>query len=111
MSTRAHIRIYDSDGCIQLYHHCDGYPEGIGRDLKSICEKIFDDPEYGTRDLIQNKLGLNDDSYAPAICMHGDEEYVYVIDCRDKTVKCFTHNWDESFEQCFRAECEVIIPN
>ena len=41
MSTRAHIRIYDSGGCIQLYHHCDGYPEGIGRDLKSVLDKIY----------------------------------------------------------------------
>lgn len=93
MSTRAHIRVIDSSGIIMLYHHCDGYPEGIGRDL------------------IQNKLGLNDTTYAPATCIHGDEEYVYVIDCRDRTIKCFRHGWDESFEDCFKAEREEIIPN
>ena len=110
MSTRAHIRIMDSSGVIMLYHHCDGYPDGIGTDLKSVLDKICDDPEYGCRDLIQNKLGLNDKTYAPATCIHGDEEYVYVIDCRDRTIKCFRHGWDESFEECFKAEREVRIP-
>lgn len=78
MSTRAHIRVMDSSGIIMLYHHCDGYPEGIGRDLKSVLDKICDDPEYG---------------------------------CRDRTIKCFRHGWNESFEDCFKAEREEIIPN
>ena len=34
MSTRAHIRIKDGDEQIMLYHHHDGYPDGVGRDLK-----------------------------------------------------------------------------
>lgn len=111
MATRAHIRVFDDGNCIQLYHHFDGYPDGIGKDLKSVLNKICDDPEYGCRDLIQNKLGLNDSGYAPALCLHGDEDYVYVINCQDKTIKCYRHNYDESFGDCFHAEREIPIPS
>lgn len=111
MSTRAFIRIIDPGfGKIDLYHHSDGYPDGIGVDLKSVLNHICKDPEYGCRDLIQDKLGLHDATYAPALCLPGDVEYVYVIDCKDKTIKCFRHNWNESFEDCFKAEREVRIP-
>ena len=34
MSTRAHIIIKEWDNQIHLYHHCDGYPEGIGIDCR-----------------------------------------------------------------------------
>lgn len=111
MSTRAHIRIYDEGGFIQLYHHCDGYPNGIGKDLKSVLHQICLYPDYGARDLIQNNLGLNDKAYMPTTCIHGDEEYVYVIDTRDKTIKCFQHYLDETFEECFKAEREIPIPD
>jgi len=29
MSTRANIIVKDENDTIQLYRHCDGYPEGI----------------------------------------------------------------------------------
>ncbi len=48
MSTRAHIRIKDGDEQIMLYHHHDGYPEGVGRDLKKFlsekCKNWWDAP-------------------------------------------------------------------
>jgi hypothetical protein len=109
MSTRAHIIIKEWDNQIHLYHHCDGYPEGIGIDLKNIIHKLAEDPEYRTRDLIQGKLIPGDDSYAPALCLHGDEEYVYVIDCVEKSIKCYQHEWDVSLEDTIRPENEIEI--
>lgn len=111
MSTRCHIKIVDGDKVIRLYHHSDGYPEGVGADLKDMLKRrpdFFNDPEYRTRDLIQNKMGLNDVGYAPAFCIHGDENYVYVIDCGNRTLKCYKHNWDEG-EDCIKPENEVEI--
>ena len=39
MATRASIKISDSDGnfIANIYHHYDGYPEGLGQKLIDIC--------------------------------------------------------------------------
>lgn len=110
MSTRAHIRIFSDEGTQMLYHHHDGYPDGIGIDLKSIVDEIYDDPKQGIEKLINDKLELHDLGYEETGCLHGDEEYIYVIDCRDRTIKCFRRGLHDSFEDCFKAEKEVRIP-
>lgn len=40
MATRASIKISDSDGnfIVNIYHHYDGYPEGLGARLIEICD-------------------------------------------------------------------------
>jgi len=40
MATRASIKISDSDGnfIANIYHHYDGYPEGLGAKLIEICD-------------------------------------------------------------------------
>ena len=110
MATRAHIRIYYNDKSIMLYHHCDGYPEGIGSDLKKVVDEIYKNDIFAVNKLIKGELIANDSTYELTDCLHGDEEYVYVIDCRDKTIKCFRRSWNDSFEDCFKAEREELIP-
>lgn len=43
MGTRATVRFFegnqDKPFCA-VYVHCDGYPEGLGKQLKAFCEKI-----------------------------------------------------------------------
>lgn len=110
MSTRASIRITEGDGQILLYHHCDGYPEGVGSELKEFLkERKYWYAERIAQGLVTMKNQWNDFPYEPAICLHGDEEYVYVIDCDKKTLTCYLHRWDESFEQCCIPEriCEI----
>ena len=43
MATRASIKISDSDGnfIANIYHHYDGYPEGLGQKLIDICNSGF----------------------------------------------------------------------
>tara|TARA_B100001063_G_C16719702_1_gene532808 strand:- start:913 stop:1314 length:402 start_codon:yes stop_codon:yes gene_type:complete len=43
MATRASIKISDSDGnfVANIYHHYDGYPEGLGQKLIDICDSGF----------------------------------------------------------------------
>lgn len=110
MATRAHIRIYYDDKVIMLYHHFDGYPDGIGSDLKKVVDEIYKNDIFAINKLIKGKLITNDLTYELTDCLHGDEEYVYVIDCRDKTIKCFRRNLNDSFEDCFKAEREELIP-
>jgi len=40
MATRASIKISDSNGnfVANIYHHYDGYPEGLGAKLIEICD-------------------------------------------------------------------------
>jgi hypothetical protein len=56
MSTRANIYIRESNDDREkeiLYHHCDGYPEGVGRTLRSILHKL---PKEGTMTLTKQSL-------------------------------------------------------
>ena len=110
MSTRANIRITDGEDQILLYHHCDGYPEGVGAELKEFLkDKRYWDAERIASGLATMKDRWNQYPYECAICLHGDEEYVYVIDCDQKTLTCYKHGWDESYEQCCIPEriCEI----
>ena len=92
-----------------LYHHCDGYPEGIGRDLKQFlhAKKWWFASEIAN-DLIKQR-GIKDDGYEVTTCVHGDEEYIYVIDCDKKTLKCYEHRWDEPYEISISRQ-EIGIP-
>lgn len=48
MSTRATILLnYQAGNTIQLYHHCDGYPEYMGKLLENFCNTAFF-MRYGT---------------------------------------------------------------
>lgn len=48
MSTRATIKLtYQAGNTIQLYHHCDGYPEYMGKLLENFCNTAFF-MRYGT---------------------------------------------------------------
>ena len=113
MSTRCHIRIKEGEEQFQLYHHHDGYPEGVGAELKKyLATKNHNGSWYAdeiANELVKGKL-VADDEYEITSCIHGDEEYVYVIDCVAQTLKCYAHKWDESFDDCCIASREVVIP-
>lgn len=82
MSTRATILIRQEsrNTHIRIYHHTDGYPDGVGADIKHALET------QGARwdaCRIANQMlkGLNgfDEYYEITFCQHGDEEYAYLI--------------------------------
>lgn len=109
MSTRACIKIkaglfvHDEDTTpteciITLYHHMDGYPGGVGSDLKDYLETQWNvcpqwNAERIATDLVRGAIkdddGNADMGYEVAICEHGDCEYGYIIDCETKTLKCY----------------------
>ena len=97
MATRATILIKLDEEKYRIYHHCDGNPEGIGKDLKAYLEEKKDHkwyPDYIANDLIKGKVA-NDDGYELTNCQHGDENYAYLIDCNEKKLKCFQVGWDD----------------
>lgn len=97
MSTRAHIRIQDKDNVLYLYHHCDGYPEGVGEELKEMMDSMAKCKEW-TPDFVHRSITNSDDSYEDAPeGQHGDEEYAYLIDCGTRTLTCYKVGWDEEY--------------
>lgn len=115
MSTRAHIRVQNEYGHISLYCHCDGYPSGLGMVLKRYLSTF--PPHFCEADWIAWKLVTGDieDDFFPAhviqptTCLHGDEAYVYVVDADKRTVVCYEHYMDETFEECCVEENKRVI--
>lgn len=107
MSTRATIKIiaqepnteYTMRTSMWLYHHCDGYPSGVGSDLKKYLANLSKRSKTWEMRTIVNELVdgdiINDNGYELTNCQHGDEEYAYLISCKEKTIKCYKVGWDD----------------
>lgn len=90
MGTRCNIIIKEGRKKYTLYHHLDGYPEGIGRDLKEFLDgwKKWDWYGYDIANALVKRTGecVN---YEISDGIHGDIEYLYIIDCIRKTITCY----------------------
>lgn len=123
MSTRASIIIRDCNQTIFLYRHSDGYPGATGESLKTFVKGYQDgsmrtDAQQSAGWLIlQGHLEYNESAslalkpnpkdsyggwkvgaYEPSDSLHGDVEYIYVIDLEAKTLTCRTPKsgfWDK----------------
>ena len=115
MSTRCNIIIKDGPRRITLYHHHDGYPEGVGTELQDyLRRKWSQDWRHGwegfyiANDLVKGHIlyplssdGREDDEYEVTSGLHGDVEYVYVINCRAMAIRCYEVPWDDEYHQDF----------
>lgn len=109
MSTRCMIKICKKNFASEfVYHHCDGYPDGVGSELVKILG-YYKTVEW-TPNKISNALESYDSQYEKDgdINAHGDEDYLYIIDCDKKTIKCYEANYNASFDDLGE---EVDIPN
>lgn len=100
MATRANIIIREnmSGTEVVLYSHYDGYPEGVGQDLKNtlsdFCqtEKWSINPSNLTAAIMtseQFNYKYEHRSYHTSLPIHGDIEYLYIIEIglRNQDVK------------------------
>ena len=100
MSTRCHIVVEESfDKEHYIYHHCDGYPSGVGAELKEILEKC---PSYDWETIMENILGYSD-QYEEDNGIHGDEEYLYEIKAwkNNAILECYTCDGPEKHDLIF----------
>ena len=79
---------------IYLYHHYDGSPSGVGRELESFLRGRNDgNAPDGTPtwdgERIAEELESSRSGYIRSDGNHGDVEYGYVIDCERRTLTCF----------------------
>lgn len=126
MSTRCNIIIKDgyTNDRIILYHHDDGYPEGVGVQLRKALSNYQDwqIKEHAfcnlPNELIKDECGLNDREFEITPNLHGDIEYCYVINCKARTLRCYKIPWDPEvhegfyihFDKVFRRRNLVDIP-
>ena len=79
MSTRANVILKKGNRKIYLYRHCDGYPSGLGKELKECINK---DPIETIFNIFENTgVELTNG-------IHGDIEYLYTVDLDDLTINC-----------------------
>jgi len=89
MCTRANIVIQDGAKRIYLYHHSDGYPDGIGVELDIFMQgRYFQTAEECAEAII----GIENDNYELTTEIHGDIEFLYTIDLVKKTILCQAYN-------------------
>lgn len=120
MSTRSNIIVKDDSSKFYLYRHCDGYPDITGRHLKRTLANNaysqFDGAKLAS-DLIQynETLKYTNTVYYPyelTYCIHGDIEYLYVIDLKENSLKCYLVNGcDQKEENIVKPENEREIPD
>lgn len=98
MSTRCEILIKEKGTYegkdwkkeLRLYHHTDGYPEGVGKFLmKTVYPMLV--TSHPCVDSIANYLVKNqkDDSFEVTSGIHPDIEYFYEVDINLKRIRCW----------------------
>lgn len=106
MSTRCNIVVKDTEGNgVILYHHCDGYPSGVGAHLLEIVKgKGFMDAFACANHILHTTEGENDkpfkNDFELAGCLAGDIEYLY-------TVKVDRYDPTESCKELCHVECRA----
>ena len=79
---------------IHLYHHWDGSPSGVGRELERfLCGRNDGDDSNGLPtwdgERIAEELVNTRQGYIKSDGNHGNVEYGYVIDCAKRTLTCY----------------------
>ena len=107
MSTRCNVIVKEGKSKVYLYHHHDGYPEGVGMTLKNYLQNC----KFWYLSIIATDLvKLADDEYRISDGVHEDIEFLYVIDCRKKTLKCYERkDWNVVGKDLLRDDFEVEI--
>lgn len=123
MSTRSEILIKEQgvyEGKkwkreLKLYHHSDGYPEGVGKFLMEHVYSMLMSSNPSVDDitnyLIKNK---EDDTFEITSGKHVDIEYFYEVNITKKQIKCwsahYNYEWDSDKPARLvkRKECNLM---
>ena len=116
MSTRGVVIIHSpelgKEYDIVLYHHHDCYPEGVGADLKARLAKYKKEQYWEIIDIVNKLVKDIDDEYEITTYIHTDIEYLYLINCTNKTLKCFKVRGDwKEYEDIIKYENEISLDN
>lgn len=94
MSTRCNVVVKNGSKQTILYHHFDGYPEGVGKNLVEFMADKHSG-EINDVDEFVKELKAFDNIYEDTLGLHWDIEYLYVIWLDAESVVCYSVNfWD-----------------
>lgn len=87
MSTRCHIIVKENNKETFIYHHCDGYPSGVGAELEGLLAKCEHANDFN--DLV-HRIELLGGGYEIDEGIHGDEDFIYTITVNNSSciLKC-----------------------
>lgn len=128
MSTRANVIIKDDGMTLYFYRHSDGYPECTGESLKEFVKGYSKKEGHMRLDAMQSagwlvlhgadeyykdeprqkgydhwKVG----AYEPTDRIHGDAEYIYIIDLDEGTLSCRVPTKFMSDDECTLADTKA----
>ena len=87
MSTRAVIRVETEGGkFVELYHHSDGYPSGVGAELVGLLREFDEGGAVGNYDadyFMARLMEKHPAHYFPTLFKHFDVAYFYRVTIRD----------------------------
>lgn len=114
MSTRANIVVKDGHDEIWFYRHSDGYPEGTLPTLEKFMKRVASG-EY--RDNASQSAGWliiigNEEykkyaydwkvgAYEPTTKQHGDIEWLYTLDLKNKCIRYKNVYEDKEYKKCY----------
>ena len=87
MSTRCHIIVKEDNRETFIYHHCDGYPSGVGAELEELLAECERDNNFNN---LVDKIVDIDGGYIVDEGIHGDEDFIYTITLNNNSciLKC-----------------------
>lgn len=98
MSTRCQVKVITMKDDLMLYHHCDGYPEGVGYCLLKLMDRFEDTKGFWSADDIVNDM-IKKGNFEITIGNHSDIEYLYEMDFLAREVRCYAvNNWNSTME-------------
>lgn len=120
MSTRCVVRVIcklegrKTPVKVDLYHHHDGYIEGVGFDLIARFYN-FDKQKFGITgenlcDIVNQLIKDTTDEYQLTIYDHADIEYLYEIDVNNNRLTAYSvNNWGSKMKKMVEYTQEEIV--
>lgn len=84
MGTRANVKIVDENETVWIYRHYDGYPSAVLPDLKGFVEELKENNIVNAEEA--SSYLLANDNYENTDQQHGDIEFLYTVNVKDRSV-------------------------
>ena len=95
MSTRSQIKVIARGKEVMLYHHSDGYPEGVGYCLLKLLQKNHNG--WLASEIVTNMV--RNGRFEITFGKHSDIEYYYELNFDKEQVLCMeVNNWGKTME-------------
>lgn len=95
MSTRCQVKVICQGKEVMMYHHCDGYPEGVGYCLLKLLEK---NQKGWLGSGIATEM-VRKGTFEITFGKHSDIEYYYELNFDKEQVLCMeVNNWGDTME-------------